>query len=164
MLQQHDVEMAVVERKFLRAGGLKRHPLALSRPLSQIARGIDEWLAEVDACNLAAICRSYKARRSANSLSDIQNRHVGGSPSQLGKLNGRYEPAGVKLVQGGQLLGREPLFIRPEGPQRRLQTLDQAGRAIVVAHTIKNIGHSVPLSCRVLVAEIRPLPADDYPG
>jgi hypothetical protein len=58
MLQQHDVEMAVVERKFQRAGGLKRHPLALSRPLGQIARGIDEWLAEVDARNLAAICRS----------------------------------------------------------------------------------------------------------
>jgi sarcosine/dimethylglycine N-methyltransferase len=28
MLQQHYVEMAVVERKFQRAGGLKRHPLA----------------------------------------------------------------------------------------------------------------------------------------
>ncbi len=42
MLQQHDIKMAVVEWKFQRAGGLKRNPLALSRPLRQIARGVDE--------------------------------------------------------------------------------------------------------------------------
>src|SRR5258707_13179927 len=109
MLQQRDVEMAVVKGKFQRAGGLERHSLALSRPLRQIARGIDEWLAEVDAGNLAAICRSQKARRPANSRSDIQNRHVGGNPSQLGKLNGRCQPSGVELVEGSQLLRREPL-------------------------------------------------------
>jgi hypothetical protein len=33
----------------------------------------------------------------------------------------------------------------------------------VVAHTIKDIGHSVPLWLRVPVAEIRRLPAGDYP-
>src|SRR5215472_5984307 len=115
MLQQHDVEMAVVEGKFQRAGGLKRHSLALSRPLRQIARGMDEWLAEVDARNLAAVCRSQKARRPANARSDIQNRHVGGNPSQLGKLHGRCESSGVKLVEGGQLLGRELLILRSKG-------------------------------------------------
>src|SRR5260370_37693911 len=99
MLQQHDVEMAVVERKFQRTGGLKRNPLALSPPLRQIARGVDEWLAEVDARNLAAICRGQKTRRPANAPSDIHNRHVGALPSQLGKLNGPGQPAGVKLVQ-----------------------------------------------------------------
>jgi hypothetical protein len=70
----------------------------------------------------------------------------------------------VKLVEGSQLLRREPLFVRREGRERRLQPLGQAGRAIVVAHTIKNIGHSVPLRLRVLAAEIRRLPASDYPG
>src|SRR4051812_8426 len=98
--------MAVVERKLQRAGGLERHPLALSRPLRQIARGIDEWLAEVDARNPAAIGRGEKARRSANARSDIQNRHIGGNPSQFGKLDRRREPAGVKLVDGSELLRR----------------------------------------------------------
>ncbi len=142
MLQQHYVEMAVVERKVQRAGGLKRHLPALSRPLGQIARGIDEWLAEVDARNPAAIGRGQKARRPANARSDIQNRHVGGNPGQLGKLGGRCQPSGVKLVEGSQLLRRESLVLRPEGRERRLQPLGQAGRAIVVAHAIKDIGHS----------------------
>ena len=89
MLQQHHLEMAVVERKFQRASGLKRHPPVLSRALGQIPRGIDEWLAEVDTRNLAATGRGQKARRPADARADIQNRHVGGNPSQLGKLNGR---------------------------------------------------------------------------
>ena len=63
-------------------------------------------------------------------------------PSQLGKLDGRCEPAGVKLVERGQLLRRESLILRSEGGERRLQPLGQAGRAIVVAHAIKNIGHA----------------------
>src|SRR5690348_13666732 len=102
MLQQHDIEMAVVEWELQRAGGLERHPLALPRPLRQVACGVDEWLAEIDARNPAAICRSEKARRSANSRSDIQDRHVRGNPGQVGKLNGGREPSGVKLVEGSQ--------------------------------------------------------------
>ena len=105
MLQQHDVETAVVKWKLQRAGGLERHLPALSRALGQIARGIHEWLAEVDARNPAAIGRSQKARRPADARADIQNRHVGGDPSQLGKLGGRGEPAGVKLVEGSPVAG-----------------------------------------------------------
>ena len=48
---------------------------------------------------------------------------------------------GVKLVEAAQLLGREPLILRAEGRERRLQPLGQAGRAIMVAHAIKFIGH-----------------------
>ena len=39
------------------------------------------------------------------------------------------------------VLGREPLILRPEGSERRLQPFGQAGRAIVVTHVIKDIGH-----------------------
>src|ERR1700738_1197663 len=60
MLEQHDVETAVVEWKLQRAGGLKRHLPALSGALGQIARGIDEWFAEVDARHPAALGRSEK--------------------------------------------------------------------------------------------------------
>jgi hypothetical protein len=42
----------------------------------------------------------------------------------------------VKLVDGTQLLGREPLIFRPEGGERRLQPLSQAGRAIVAAYAM----------------------------
>ena len=45
--------------------------------------------------------------------------------------------------------------------RRRLQAFDQAGRAIVVAHAIKCIGH-----CRVYLLvwklDLGPLPASDY--
>jgi hypothetical protein len=42
-------------------------------------------------------------------------------------------------------LRREALFLRPDGRERQIQSLGQAGRAIVVAHLIKNIGHcSIP--------------------
>src|SRR6516225_7738017 len=164
MLQQHDVEMAVVERKLQRAGGLERHLSALTRPLRQIARGIDEWLAEVDAHNSAAIGRSQEARRPADARAGIQNRHAGSNPSQLGKLYGGCEPSGMKLVEVSQLLRREPLFVRPEGRERRLQPLCQAGRAIVVARAIENIRHySIPLRLQILAAEIGELPASDYP-
>jgi hypothetical protein len=44
----------------------------------------------------------------------------------------------MKLVERAELLRREPLLLRPE---RRLQPFDQAGRAIMVAHAIKSIGH-----------------------
>jgi hypothetical protein len=47
----------------------------------------------------------------------------------------------VKLVEDAQLLGREPVILRPEGSEHRLQPLGQAGGAIVVAHAIKDIGH-----------------------
>jgi hypothetical protein len=70
----------------------------------------------------------------------------------------------VKLVEASQLLGRKSLFLRAEGRERRPQPLGQSGRAIVVAHVIKDIGHcNAPLWHRVLVAEIRPLGARDYP-
>src|SRR5215469_11602650 len=105
MLQQHDVETAGVKRELERAGSLKRHLSALSRTLGQIARGIHEWLAEVDARNLAAVGRGQKARRPADACADVQNRHAGGDPGQLAKLGGSSEPAGVKLVEGSQLLG-----------------------------------------------------------
>ena len=73
MLQQHDVETGVVEWKVERARGLKRHALALSRTLRQIARGINKRLAEIDAGNPAAVSRSEEARRPADSRSDIEN-------------------------------------------------------------------------------------------
>src|ERR1700722_19660034 len=153
MLQQHGVKPAVIKWKLQRAGGLERDLPALSGALGQIARGVHEWLAEVDARNPAAIGRGQKARRSADARADVKNRHVGGDPSQLGKLGGRCESAGVKLVEGAQLLGREPLILRPEGRERRLQPFGQAGRAIVVADVIKGIGHcKAPLSLQAVVA------------
>jgi hypothetical protein len=57
----------------------------------------------------------------------------------------------MKLVEGSQLLWREPLFVRPERRERRPQPLGQAGRAIVVAHPIKDIGHcSIPRRLQVV--------------
>jgi hypothetical protein len=141
MLQQRDIKTAVVKWKLERTRGLERRLPAQARALGQIARGIHEGLAEIDARNPAATGRSQKARRPADARTDVQNPHVSGDPSQLGKLGGRSEPAGVKLVNGTQLLGREPLILRPEGRERRLQPLGQAGRTIVVAHAIKHIGH-----------------------
>ena len=47
----------------------------------------------------------------------------------------------MKLIEASQLLRREPLILRPEGRERRLQPFGQAGRAIVVAHIIKDISH-----------------------
>jgi hypothetical protein len=47
----------------------------------------------------------------------------------------------VKLVEGGQLLGRQPLILTPEGRERALQPLGQPYRAIVVAYAVKDIGH-----------------------
>jgi hypothetical protein len=73
MLQQHDVETVVIKWKLQRASDLKRHLPTLSRALGQIARGIHEWLAEVDAHNTAATGRSQKARRPADARADIQN-------------------------------------------------------------------------------------------
>src|SRR6516164_8256367 len=103
MLQQHDVETAVVKWKLHRTGGLERHPSALSRALGQIARAIHERLAEIDADDPTAIGRSEKTRRPADTRPDVQNRRVGGDPGQRGKLGGRSEPAGVELVEGTQL-------------------------------------------------------------
>jgi hypothetical protein len=45
---------------------------------------------------------------------------------------------------------RKPLFLRPESRKRCLQALGQAARAIVVAHTIKHIGHcSIPPKLKI---------------
>jgi hypothetical protein len=61
----------------------------------------------------------------------------------------------MKLVEGAQLLGREPLMLRPKRSERRLQPLGQAGRAIVVAHTIEYISHcEVPLRLQAVVADL----------
>lgn len=51
----------------------------------------------------------------------------------------------MKLVQRTQLLRREQLILRSESAECRFQPLVQAGRAIVLAHAIKDIGHNVPL-------------------
>ena len=120
MLQQRHIETPVTKRKLQRAGGLKRHMLALPRAPGQVAGGLDEGLAEVDARHPAAIGLGQIARRPANARADIENRHVGGDPSEPGKLGGRGEPTGVKLVKGAQLLGREPLILRAEGGERGL--------------------------------------------
>src|SRR5262245_42881267 len=123
MLEQDDVETSVVKWKFQRAGGSERHLPALSRALSQIARRFYEWLAQLDARDSAAISRSEKARRSADARADIQNRHVGVEPGQLGQIGGRSKSAGVKLIERCQLLGREPVFLRTQGGERCLQPL-----------------------------------------
>ena len=43
-----------------------------------------------------------------------------------------------------QLLRREPLILRTEGSESRLQPLGQAGRAILVAHCIKDVAPATP--------------------
>jgi hypothetical protein len=70
----------------------------------------------------------------------------------------------VKLVEGGQLLGREVLIFRSKGSERRFHPRGEAGRAIVVAHAIQNIVHcSLAPRVQTLAADIRALPASDYP-
>jgi hypothetical protein len=55
------------------------------------------------------------------------------------------------------------LIFRSKRSEGCLQPLGQAGRAIVVAHAIKNIGHcGIPLTLDVLTAHIRALPARHY--
>src|SRR5258707_328285 len=51
----------------------------------------------------------------------IRHRRIRGDVSQLCKIGGRGEPAGVKLVEGTQLLGREALILRAERDERRLE-------------------------------------------
>jgi hypothetical protein len=47
------------------------------------------------------------------------------------------------------------LILRPKGRERRLEPPDQAGRAIVVAHAIKDIRHGkIPLGLQVVVANL----------
>jgi hypothetical protein len=70
----------------------------------------------------------------------------------------------VKLVESGQLPGREWLIFRSKGRQRRLQPPGEAGRAIVVAYAVKNIDHcSIPPKLRILSPDMGALPASDYP-
>ena len=64
-----------------------------------------------------------------------------GNAGELRKLGSRSEAAGVELVEGRELLRRQPLIFRSEHGKRCLQPFGQAGRAIVVAHIIKDIGH-----------------------
>ena len=45
--------------------------------------------------------------------------------------------------------------VGPEGHERRLRPFGQAGRTIVVAHVIKDIGHcEVPLSLQAVGADL----------
>ncbi|BCH03785.1 hypothetical protein MesoLj131b_57840 [Mesorhizobium sp. 131-2-5] len=68
----------------------------------------------------------------------------------MGKLGGGGKPTGVKLVEGAQLLRREKLILRAKSSQYRPQPFSQAGRAIVVAHSIKFIGHGKMLLSQAL--------------
>src|SRR5215472_13790502 len=104
MLEEDSIETAVVKWKVQRARGLKRYLPTLSRAFGQIARGVHEWLAEIDARYAAAVRCRQKARRPADARADIQNRHVSGDPSQLGKIDRRGQPAGMELIEGIQLL------------------------------------------------------------
>ena len=141
MLQQRGVEAFLLEGKLQRAGRPERHPQSLARARGQIACGLHEGLAEIDAGDPAAIARRQKARRPADARTNIQNRHLGGDSNELGKLGGRGQPSRVKLVQGGQLLRLQRPILRPEIGERRLQPLGQAGRAIMVTHAGERIGH-----------------------
>ena len=113
MLQQHDVETAVVEGKRQRAARLERYLPALPRPPSEIDRGFDERFAEVDAGHRATIGRGEKTRWPTHSRPDVEDRHVGRDAGQFGKLGCRGEPTGVELVEASQLLGLQPLLLRP---------------------------------------------------
>ncbi|BCG90284.1 hypothetical protein MesoLj113c_63940 [Mesorhizobium sp. 113-3-9] len=79
----------------------------------------------------------------------------------MGKLGRRGKPTGVKLVEGAELLRSEKLILRAEVGQHRLQPLGQASRAIVVAHSIKFIGHGKMLLSRASYLNL--LPSFDYP-
>ena len=118
MLQQHGVERGGVEWQFERAAGLERYERALPGPFGQIARGIDEGHAEVDARHPAAASRRQKSRRSADAGADIQHRHAGGDPGELRQLGGRCKPTRVKLIECGELLRRQPLVFRSEDGKR----------------------------------------------
>jgi hypothetical protein len=64
----------------------------------------------------------------------------------------------MKMVEGAQLRGRQPLTFRPQNGERALQPLGQAGGAIVVAHSIEDIGHGKAPD----LLFIRPLPVSGY--
>ena len=70
MLQQHDVEAAVVKGKLERAGDLEGHLPALSCALGQTARGLHEWHAEVGTGNPAAVGLRQNARRPADARAE----------------------------------------------------------------------------------------------
>ena len=141
VLQEGGVEAAIVEGKFQRVAGLEGHLPALPGARGQIARGVHEGLAEVDAGDAAAKGRRQEARRPADTRADIQHRHVRRDPGQLGKLRGRSQPPGVKLVEAGELLRHKPLILGTEHGQRRLQPLGQPSRAIMVAYALQHFGH-----------------------
>jgi hypothetical protein len=66
VLQEHDVEMTLVEGEIKRVGGLEGYPPGLSRPFGQIARCLNEGLAEVDARDTAAVIPRQESRGAAD--------------------------------------------------------------------------------------------------
>jgi hypothetical protein len=59
----------------------------------------------------------------------------------------------VKLVEGTELLRRQFLIVRAEHTESRLHALGQIGRAIVIAHGVKDIGHwGVSVNVQPIVA------------
>ncbi|WP_245429984.1 hypothetical protein [Mesorhizobium sp. WSM3859] len=51
----------------------------------------------------------------------------------------------MELVERRQLPGLQPLFLRPKYRQRGLQSIGEAGRAVVIAHAIEFVGHCTSL-------------------
>ncbi len=94
-------KLAVAEGKLQGAGGLERRLLALARTLCQIARGLDERLAEVDARYPAAMGRREDgapgrrepSRRPSTAM-------LGGDPGQLGQLRRRRQRRGCETGRG----------------------------------------------------------------
>ena len=113
MLEQRDIETAVVKWKREGAADLERYFVALAGACGQVAGRLDKWFAEVDARYCTATGCSQVARRPADAGADVQNGAVRFNIRQSGKFGGRRQPARVKLVEGAEELGCQLLVLCP---------------------------------------------------
>src|SRR5579864_7027430 len=114
MLEQHDVELGIFERQVERVRNLERYGAFLAGPAIEIARGLDERLAKIDARYSAAIGLGENPRRPADPGADIENGRRGCDPGEFCKLERCGVPARVKLINPGKLLGRKELLLLSE--------------------------------------------------
>ena len=108
----------------------------------QIRGRIDEAGAQVDACHLTAEGGGEIARRAANAAAKIQHAGRWLEPSGAGQFGGGEDAAAMELVEWGELSDGQRLTFGRDRRERRLDPVDEARGAIVLAHLGGGIGHN----------------------
>ena len=141
ILRPDDVEPGIGEGQRQRRALAEIHLAGKAHAPGKFGGGFHELGRQVHSAHLAAADAGQIAGGAAQPGADVQQPVAAPRRQHRGQLLGGQAPAGVKLIHGGKVVGRQPVGVLPGRLQRREDPVDKSATAIMALDVFGVIGH-----------------------